>query len=128
MKVVISDKKTGKSAQLEVPKDKEAMLMGTKISESIDGFVVGIEGYKLQITGLSDKSGAPSLKGVSGTRSVHVLLTKNTRVKQHGFRKRLLVKGDTISATTEQINTIITEYGSKPTEELFKPKAKEEAK
>ena len=53
MKIVYSDKKSGKTAQLEVAKDGEAMLIGKKIGEVIEGNVIGLEGFKLQITGLS---------------------------------------------------------------------------
>ena len=124
MKIVYSDKKSGKTAQAEVAKDKEAILMGKKVGEVIDGFIADLEGFKLQITGLSDKSGTPSRKEIEGTRKAKLLLTEGTglRMKGRGFRARRLVRGNTISVDTEQVNTVITEYGSKPLTELFKPK------
>lgn len=128
MKIVFSDKKTGKTAQADVPKEKESMLMGKRIGEVIDGFAANLEGFKLQITGLSDKGGAPSRKEIEGTRKVRVLLGGRHGLgkKSAGYRARKLVRGNTISADTEQVNTVIAEYGTKPMEELFKPKEKKE--
>ena len=126
MKIVFSDKKTGKTAQMEVPKDMEATLLGKKIGDVLDGFSVGLEGFKLQVTGLSDTSGTPSRMGVEGTRKARLLLSGGAGIKysKHGFRARKLIRGNQISADTMQINTFITEYGAKPLTELFVPKPK----
>ncbi len=125
MKVVYSDKKTGKTAQSEVPKEKESLLIGNSIGDTIDGSVIDLEGYKLEITGLTDKSGTPSRKDLEGSRKAYALLAYKSGRKK-GTRRRMLVRGKVVSADTEQINTVIVEYGSKPLEEIFKPKAKEE--
>jgi len=126
MKVVFSDKKSGKTAQMEVPKDMEATLLGRKIGDVLDGFAFGLEGFKLQVTGLSDTSGTPSRMNVDGTRKARLLLSGGAGLKgaKHGFRARKLVRGNQITNDTQQINTFITEYGSKPLGELFVPKAK----
>ncbi|MEM3781879.1 MAG: S6e family ribosomal protein [Candidatus Micrarchaeaceae archaeon] len=126
MKIVYSDKKTGRSSQAEVPKEKEALLIGNSIGDTIDGSLIGLDSYKLQITGLSDKSGTPSMKSIEGTRKVYALMQKKAR-KKSGNRKRQLVRGRAIAPDTEQINTVIIEYGTKPIEELFKPKKEAEA-
>ncbi|MDE1856406.1 MAG: 30S ribosomal protein S6e [Candidatus Micrarchaeota archaeon] len=129
MKIVLSDKKTGKTAQIEVQKDREAMLLSKKIGETIDAFPINLEGFKLQITGLSDKSGTPSRKEVEGSRKAKLLLSKGTGLRggKKGFRARRLVRGNQISADTEQVNTVIVEYGSTPLEQIFKPKEKKQA-
>lgn len=128
MKIVFSDKKTGRTAQLDVPKDKESVLMGKRLGEEIDGFIIGLDGYKLKLTGLSDNTGAPSRAEIEGTRKARPLLTSGPglRKSKRGFRARRMVRGDTISADTMQINTFITTYGTKPLDEFFK--AKEEKK
>ncbi len=128
MKIVYSDKKSGKTSQLEVAKDREAQLIGKKIGDTLDGFVAGLEGFKLQITGLSDKTGSPSRKEIEGTRKARPLISEGVGIRsaKHGHRRRKLVRGSAIGPETEQINTVITEYGAKPLEELFKPKAKKE--
>ncbi len=130
MKLVFSDKKTGKTAQVDVPKDSEGKLIGKVINEVIDGSVGGLDGYRLQITGMSDSAGAPSRPEIEGTRKAKVLISSGPgvgRVKK-GFRSRRSVRGNTVSADTVQVNTVITEYGTKPVEELFKPKKKEAAR
>jgi small subunit ribosomal protein S6e len=101
--------------------------MGRKIGEVIEGSVVDLEGFKLQITGLSDKSGSPSRKEIEGTRKAKLLLSGGVglRKSEKGYRARRLVRGNTVSTDTEQINTVILEYGSKPLEEVFKQKEKE---
>jgi len=115
---------------VEVSKDSEAAMLGKKIGEVIEGAVIGLESYKLQITGLSDKMGSPSRKEIDGSRKARVLLTRGLgmpRAKK-GVRMRRLIRGNTIGSDTEQINTVITEYGSKSAEELFPKKAESENK
>ena len=128
MKLVYSDRKSGKTGEMEVPKDKESMLAGKAMGETMEGALVGLDGFKLQITGLSDKSGSPSRAEVEGTRKATPLLSNGPGVRhpKKGFRVRRLVRGNIISTDTAQVNTVITEYGSKPLEELFKPKEKKE--
>jgi small subunit ribosomal protein S6e len=124
LKIVYSDKKTGKTAQSEVPKEKEALLIGKKMKEQIDGSIIGIEGYKLEITGLSDTTGAPSRSEIDGTRKAWPLLSSGPGIRKpsKGERRKRIVRGNTISIDTEQINAVIVEYGPTPIEELFKKK------
>lgn len=126
MKLVYSDRKSGKTAQEDIAKDSEGAVMGKKIGDVIDGFVVNLAGFKLQITGMSDASGAPSRKEIEGTIKARPLLSEGTGIRnaKHGYRSRRLIRGNTISADTVQINTVIAEYGQKSAEELFKPKEK----
>jgi small subunit ribosomal protein S6e len=126
MKLVFSDKKTGKTAQVDVPKDREHMLVGRTMNEVIDGSAAGLDGFKLQITGMSDSSGSPSRPEVSGTRKAKTLISNGPGIRhpKKGFRSRRSVRGNTVSSDTVQINTVITEYGARPVEELFKPKEK----
>ncbi len=131
MKIIFSDKKNGKTAQLEVAKESESTLMGKRIGEVIEGGVVGLDGFKLQITGLSDKMGSPSRKEIDGTRKAYALLSSGPGIvgARKGKRVRKLVRGNAISADTSQVNTVIAEYGAKGADELFPKKAvaKEEA-
>lgn len=124
MKIVFSDKKTGKTAQAEIPKGSEGLLMGRKMNEVVDGSVAGLDGYKLLITGLSDSAGSPSRPEIDGTRKAKVLVANGPGMAKpkKGFRSRRSVRGSVISTDTAQVNTVITEYGSRPVEEIFKPK------
>ena len=128
MQIVYSDRKTGKTAQAEVPKDRESQLIGRKMGEHLDGAIVGLDGFKLKVTGLSDSSGSPSRKEIDGTRKAAPLLSYGTGMRRRGkgLRDRRTVRGNIISNDTVQINTVIEEYGSKAVEELFKPREKKE--
>ncbi|MEM3791219.1 MAG: S6e family ribosomal protein [Candidatus Micrarchaeaceae archaeon] len=118
---MFSDRKSGKTAQREVPKESETALIGKKIGEVIDGSIVGLSGLKLKITGLSDNSGFPSIPGIEGGRKVKVLLRK-----KKGLRKRSIVRGNTITNTTSQINTTIESSEIADLESLFKKKDENE--
>ena len=71
---------------------------------------------------------------MEGSRKVYILLSSGPGIvgAKKGKRMRKLVRGNLISVDTEQINTVITEYGAKSAEELFPKKAEvkreEEAK
>jgi small subunit ribosomal protein S6e len=126
MKIVFSDKKSGKTAQIDIAKDSEPAYMGKKIGEVVDGTAAGLPGYKLKVTGLSDNTGSPSRREIDGTRKAKPLLGFGVgmRVRIKGHRSRRMVRGNTISVDTSQINTVIEEYGAMSSEELFKPKEK----
>ena len=128
MKIVYSDRKSGKTAQAEIAKESESRLIGLRIGDPLEGSAVGIEGVKLQITGLSDNTGAPSRKEIDGTGKVWPLISSGVGIRgaKHGYRHRKLVRGNAISPDTVQINTVILEHGSRSLEELFKPKEKKE--
>ena len=128
MQVVYSDKKTGKTSQAIVQKEMEGQLIGRKIGEIIEGSVAGLDGFKLRVTGLSDNSGSPSRREIEGTRKARPLLGYGVgmRVAKHGYRSRRLIRGNTISADTSQINTVIEEYGAKSADEIFKKKEAKE--
>ena len=110
MKIVISDPKSGKSFQSELPKEREAQLVGKKIGDTIEGDLVGAAGYKLELTGGSDSSGFPMKRGISGARRVFSLTTDGTgfHANKKGERKRKMIKGYTYSSETMQINTFIS--------------------
>jgi len=116
-KVVVSDD-SGKSYQLEV---ETSALIGKKIGDIIDGSLIGLDGYKLKITGGSDRCGFPMRPDIPGTGVKKVLLSKGPgyRPKEKGVRKRKSVRGNTISEDIVQVNTKIVEYGDKPITELI---------
>lgn len=134
MKIVYSDPKTGKSAQMQLDNERSALLMNHRINETIDGETIGLSGYKLKITGGSDKSGFAMDSSIGGAIKTKSLRLVSKSGKKKGQYKRSTVRGNTISADTELVNMVIVEYGSKPVAELFpetekKPKEeKEESK
>ena len=113
-------KKDGKTFKLEI--DTEAII-GKKLGETIEGEELKAElaGYQLEIVGMSDKAGFPSLKEVEGIGLRRVLLTKGKGMKdpRSGVRLRKTIRGNTISKDIIQINTKVVKEGSKKLEEIF---------
>jgi small subunit ribosomal protein S6e len=127
MRIVISDTTSGKSYQTELPKDKEASIIGKKIGDELDGNLVGAAGYTLLLTGGSDESGFPMRVEVYGAVKKTVLSSDGIgfHAKRKGERKRVYVRGNTYSVDIVQVNTKVTKAGATPLDQLFK---KEEEK
>jgi small subunit ribosomal protein S6e len=108
MKVVINDTKTGKSYQIEGNVDG---LVGYKIGEEFEGSLIGLNGFKLKITGGSTDTGTPMRKDIEGTKKVYALLSKGPgyKPKRKNVRKRKLVRGNTIAYDIAQINCVVVE-------------------
>jgi small subunit ribosomal protein S6e len=122
-KVVISNK-DGKSYQQNINNDK---FIGKKIKDKIDGSIIGLPGYELQITGGSDSAGFPMRSDVEGSGRKRALLSGGVGVKilKKGLKKRKTIRGNTISVNTAQINLKVIKASSKSLEEYFK-KAEEQ--
>jgi small subunit ribosomal protein S6e len=131
MRMVISDAKTGKSYNTEVEKGKEVFLIGKKIGDTFDGGFVGISGFKLELTGGSDKDGFPMRPDISGQARTQALIGSgpgvHTRFK--GEKRKKTVCGNTISQSTMQVNCKVVEYvEGKNLAELVKIAPKKERK
>ncbi len=122
MQLVVSDRKSGKTAQREVQKEKEVLIIGKKIGEVIDGSIVGLNGFTLKITGFTDISGFPGKKGIEGTKKIRIIIKE----RKGKVKRRKTVRGDTISNDTKQVNTVIEEYGNANLDEFFAKKEKSE--
>lgn len=143
-KVNIAEK--GKTFRIEV--DEEGML-GKKIGDKLEGKELKpeLEGYEMEITGTSDKSGFPGMKEVEGQSLKRVLLTKGFGMKQRprregkrkkrrllkGLRLKKTVRGNLISRETMLINSKVIKSGGKKLEDIFpeqvkKPEVKAEVK
>ncbi len=127
-KAVINDPKDGMSYQAPVAGHHANSLIGKKIGDVIDGIFVGLPGYKLQITGGSDKDGFPMRKDLPGPRRKKLLVSKSTGFKpdKGGLRKKKNMRGNTVAPDTLQINLKITAHGLKPVSELIKKEEKKE--
>ncbi len=115
-KLVVSEGQ--KSHQVEV---EAKGLIGLKIGDEIDASSVGLKGYKLKITGGSDKNGFPMKRDVEGPRRIRTLVSGGLGFKpqRDGQRRRKTVRGNTISDDIVQINAIVTKKGSKSLDELL---------
>jgi small subunit ribosomal protein S6e len=120
-KAVVNDIKTGKSYSVPVTGHHANSLIGKKIGDNIDGIFVGLPGYKLSITGGSDKDGFAMRKDLPGPRRKRLLLTVSTGyyTTEGGLRRRKSVRGGTVATDTVQINMKIISQGPKPIEELI---------
>ncbi len=123
MKLVYSDPKTGRTANVEVDANKAAMLIGMKVGDMLDGAILDMSGYKLKITGGSDKSGFPLIPSITGSIKTRMFALKSESGRNKGQYERTTVRGNTVSADTAQVNTVIVEYGSRSIDEILPPKA-----
>lgn len=125
-KAVINEVKSGKSYQVTVSGHHANSLIGKKIGDTVDGIFVSLPGYKLTIAGGSDKDGYPMRSDLPGVRRKNILLSESIgfNAPEEGMRRRKLVRGNTVSPDTSQINMTIAAVGSKSIEDLL-PKKEE---
>jgi small subunit ribosomal protein S6e len=126
-KVVVSDPKTGHAYNMTVSGGAAGAFVGKKIGKEVDGGAIGLPGYKLQITGGSDRDGTTARKDLPGVGRRRLLLSGGTgfRPTQDGERRRKFVRGNEITIEFVQVNTMVATHGEKPLAEYF-PKEKAE--
>ncbi len=129
-RVVVSDPKSGKAYQVELKDPGAGRFLGRRIGDKVEGDVLGMPGYSVQITGGSDREGFPMRADLPGTRRREILIAGGTGYHPiaDGRKKRKSVNGREISPDVGQINVKIVEAGSKPVEELLGAAPKEEKK
>jgi small subunit ribosomal protein S6e len=127
-KAVINDPKDGKSYQVSVAGHHANSLIGKKIGDVVDGIFVGLPGFKLQITGGSDKDGFPMRKDLPGPRRKRLLISKSIGFNslEGGLRRKKTMRGNTVAPDSLQINMKITQHGMKPVSELIKKEEKKQ--
>ncbi len=131
----------GKTYKFDVENEE---LVGYNIGDEIDGSVLSsnLVGYKILITGTSDKAGFCGLSSLSGPGLHKKLLSYETGMHKRpkkegrkartnktpkGLRLRKTVRGKEISLDTVQINTKVLVEGSNKFETLLNsPEEKKE--
>ena len=127
----------GRSYNMTVSGNNLSQFLGKKIGDVVDGIFVGegeltLAGYKLEVTGGSDKTGTPMRSDLSGGVRQSILVTESTGFKGHslvhktkggekkrfrykpdGMRKRRYFRGNTITQDTRQINLKVVEAANK---------------
>ena len=126
-KIVLSDPETGKAQKIELEGTKAAPLIGRRIGDIMDGTILGLSGYKIQITGGTDKDGFPMRPDIHGGVRTKVIVSSGPgfKSKRKGERRRKMLRGNIITEEIVQINMKILE---KPKVKEKKEKKKEEAK
>ncbi len=119
-KIILSDPQTGKSYSIELETAK-TKIDGTRIGNTIDGASIGLSGYKIQITGGSDKDGFPMRMDMPGRGRKKVLLSDGPcyRPKSKGIKRRTTVRGNVLAKDIVQINAKIVKKGPKPIDKLL---------
>ncbi len=127
-KIVVSDPKTGKSYSFEAKDDVAESLIGKKIGDKIDGKLIELEGYELEITGGSDNAGFMMKKSIEGTQRKSIVVPKGKGFwkTRKGVRARRTFAGNTVYEKTAQINCKIIKYGKKPLENPTEENGQEE--
>ncbi|RZN73388.1 MAG: 30S ribosomal protein S6e [Candidatus Methanolliviera hydrocarbonicum] len=118
VKLIVSDQKTGKSYQVEAVNK----ISGMNIGDELDGGSLGLGGYRLKITGGSNKDGTPMKSDLPGGKRKKILFRKGGqgfKPRHDGERRRKMVCGEQIISETSQVNTIISKYGEKSVEDLL---------
>jgi small subunit ribosomal protein S6e len=127
-KVVVNDTKTGKSHQVQVSGHHANSLIGKKIGDEVDGIFISLPGYKLRISGGTDKDGFPMRSDLPGTARRRLLISKGKgfNAKENGIRRKKSIRGNSINQDIVQINMKVVKHSSKPIENLIKKDEKPE--
>ena len=128
MKLVISDKKTGKAYN---KKTEEDVFLNKRVGEEVDLGVVGLAGFKAKISGGSDKQGFPMKSSIEGQirRKILVKGGVGVNLKEKGKIVRKNMRGNTVGKDIVQLNLVITKQGDKPISDFIKSvEAKKEEK
>ncbi len=120
-KASIADPDGDKTYPLDITGAHANSLINKKIGDVIDGIFVKLPGYKLVITGGTDKDGFPMRKDLPGGRRAKLLVAKSKgfRPTHKGTRRRKTMRGNTITNDIVQINMRITTPGMKKVEDLI---------
>ena len=120
-KVVVSDPKTGRAYNLDASGGAAGAIVGKRIGDEVDAGTLGLAGYRIQITGASDRTGISAKKGIPGAGRKKILLSGGIgfHPTMDGERRRKTVRSNEINQDFVQINAQVTTYGEKSLDELF---------
>lgn len=120
-KVVVSDPKSGRAYNVDASGGAAGSIIGKSIGDEIDAGSIGLAGYKILITGASDRTGIAAKKGIPGAGRRKLLLAGGIGFHpvMDGERRRKTVRSSEITQEFVQINAQVTAYGEKTLDELF---------
>jgi small subunit ribosomal protein S6e len=113
--LIISNPVEGTSQRVEIEDAQLRSLVGTRIGQTIDGSIAGLQGYTLKLTGGTDKDGIPMRPDVHGSAKARIVLSGGVgyKPKKKGEKKRKVVRGNTISPETTFLNFSIEDTPKK---------------
>ena len=128
-KVVVSDPKTGRAYNVDASGGAAGSIVGKRIGDEVDAGSLGLAGYKIKITGASDRTGTAAKKNIPGAGKKKLLLAGGIgfHPAMDGQRRRKTVRASEITQEFVQINAMVTAYGEKTLDELL-PKGEEKPK
>jgi small subunit ribosomal protein S6e len=128
-KIVVSDPKSGRAYNVDASGGAAGAIVGKRIGDEIDAGTIGLAGYKILITGGSDRTGTTAKKGLPGAGRKKLLLAGGIgfHPSMDGERRRKTIRSSEITQDFVQINAQVTTYGEKTLDELF-PKVEGEKK
>jgi small subunit ribosomal protein S6e len=123
-KLVLSNPADGTAKTIPLDPNIFRLFIGKRIGDEIDGSVLGYKGYRIRITGGTDKDGFSMRPDVSGARKARILVTagigfrgyerppskkkkRRQRRKKEGLRRRRTLRGNVISEIIAQINAVL---------------------
>lgn len=118
MQIVIGTQ-DGQTLQTET--ENTSQIIGKEIGDTFEGDKIGLDGYKLEITGGSDKQGFPMRTTIEGSQRSKRLIKDGSgiRTNEKGIKKRKSVRGKRVSSEIQQLNVKVVEQGSETVEELL---------
>ena len=121
LKVVVSDPKTGRAYNVDASTGAAGAIVGKNIGDEVDAGTLGLAGYKIKITGGSDRTGTPARKSLPGAGRKRLLLAGGVGFHPvvEGERKRKLIRTQEITPDFVQVNARVTAYGDKTLDEIF---------
>lgn len=120
-KVNVGDPDSGKTFPVTVEGQHANVLVRKRIGDEVDGMFLGLPGYKVEITGGTDRDGFPMRPEFqqAGRKKVLVSRSIGFKPKDKGVRKKKAFRGNEISPEITQINCRITQRGPKPVAQLL---------
>ena len=120
-KVNVGDPETGRTHAVEVSGQHANVLVRKRLGDEIDGMFLGLPGYKVRLTGGTDKDGFPMRPEIPQAARKRVLVSESIgfHPKDGGVRKKKTFRGNEVSPDILQINCVVTSRGPKPVAQLL---------
>lgn len=119
--MVLSDPETGKAYNIELGEEEMNAVVNKRIGDEIGGDALGLKGYKLKLTGGTDKDGFSMRRDLDGVRRPKLLLRSGPgfRPREKGLIRRKRVRSHTFVRDVAQVNAVVTKKGSKSLEKIL---------